>query len=170
MIKIKEQIYIKSDINKIWAYLIDFSQSLSFNRFHTQLELPAHYSLANLEAFQINHNFGFGNYKMVAEIKESTPPNRLRINEYCPEDPNKGFPHTIEFIIDQGIGNCKLNVSIEAQSSFGWERFTGTKGLSISIDSFGKSGRYSDIQTNFGFNEDQITEKINKKITFVEAT
>ncbi|SVC00590.1 uncharacterized protein METZ01_LOCUS253444, partial [marine metagenome] len=37
-----------------------------------------------METFKINHNFGFGNYDMVAEIKDSLPPNRLSISEYCP--------------------------------------------------------------------------------------
>ena len=68
------------------------------------------------------------------------------------------------------LGSCKLNVSIEAQSSFGWERFTGIDGLNISVNSFGKSGKYSDIQEHFGFTVDQVVKKIVAKMSLVETS
>ena len=95
MIDTTQNICIKADINKIWAYLTDFTNSLNFNRFHTKLDLPTNYSLAKMDKFKINHNFGFGNYEMIAEIRDYVPPNRLCISEYCPDDPKKGFPHMI---------------------------------------------------------------------------
>ena len=101
MINITQKIDIKADNNKIWAYLTDFSNSLMFNRFHTNMELPPNYSLGRMDTFKINHNFGFGNYDMVAKIKDSVPPNRLSISEYCPDNPKKGFPHTVDFQIKQ---------------------------------------------------------------------
>ena len=61
-----------------------------------------------MDTFTINHNFGFGNYDMVAEIKESVPPNRLSISEYCKDDPQKGFPHKIDFQIKSYLLNSKL--------------------------------------------------------------
>ena len=85
MIKIKQSIYIKAEINKIWAYLTDFTHSLSFNRFHTSLKIQNSYSLSNMDKFTINHNFGFGNYEMVAELVDYLPPHRLSISEYCPD-------------------------------------------------------------------------------------
>ena len=65
MLTIAENITINADINKIWAFLTDFSLSLNFNRFHTKLELPAQYSIGKLKKFKIDHNFGFGKYEMV---------------------------------------------------------------------------------------------------------
>ena len=112
MINITQQIYIKSDINKIWVYLTDFSHSLSFNRFHKNLELPPNYSLGKMDTFKINHNFGFGNYNMVAEIKDFVPPNRLSISEYCPDDPKKGFPHTVNFHIESCLQKSKLSYTV----------------------------------------------------------
>ena len=112
MINITQKISIKADINKVWAYLTDFSHSLNFNRFHTNMELPANYSLRKMETFKINHNFGFGNYDMVAEIKDSVPPNRLSISEYCPDDPNKGFPHTVDYKIDPDLKKCRLSYTV----------------------------------------------------------
>ena len=112
MINITQQIYIQSDINKVWAYLTDFSRSLNFNRFHTNLELPPNYSLGKMDTFKINHNFGFGNYDMVAEIKDYVPPNSLSISEYCPDDPTKGFPHTVNFLIEPHLQKSKLSYTV----------------------------------------------------------
>ena len=60
------------------------------------------------------------------------------------------------------IGNSKNNMSIEAQSSFGWERYIGRSGLSISVDQFGLSGKYDDIVSEFGFTKNQIIERIKE--------
>ena len=83
-----------------------------FNRFHTDIELPPNYSLGKMETFKINHNFGFGNYDMVAEIKDTMPPNRLSIAEYCPDDPKKGFPHTVDFKIDSDLKKSRLSYTV----------------------------------------------------------
>ena len=108
MINITQKIDIKADNNKIWAYLTDFSKSLQLNRFHTHMELPSNYSLGKMNTFKINHNFGFGNYDMVAEIKDTMPPNRLSIAEYCPDDPKKGFPHTVDLKIEPDLKKSRL--------------------------------------------------------------
>ena len=112
MINITQQIYIKSDINTVWAYLTDFSHSLNFNRFHTNLELPSNYSVGKIKNFNINHNFGFGNYKMVAEITECIPPNRLCISEYCKGPKRKGFPHSIQFHIEPHRDQSKISYTV----------------------------------------------------------
>ena len=112
MINITQKIYIKADINKIWAYLTDFSNSLMFNRFHTNMVLPANYALGKMKKFKINHNFGFGNYEMIAEVKDAVPPNRLTISEYCPDDAKKGFPHTVIFQIEPVLERSKLSYTV----------------------------------------------------------
>lgn len=68
------------------------------------------------------------------------------------------------------LGKSRLNVSIEAQSSFGWERFIGRSGLSISIDSFGKSGKYNDIKDYFGFTVNKIVKKITSRVAVYEQS
>ena len=103
MLKINKNISIKADASTIWAYLIDFSLSLNFNRFHTKVEIPSNYSIGKMDTFIINHNFGFGNYEMVVEIKEFSPPNRLSIFEFCKDDPHKGFPHASVFEIFSNV-------------------------------------------------------------------
>ena len=67
-------------------------------------------------------------------------------------------------------GKASYNVSIEAQSSFGWERFIGKDGLAISVDQFGVSGKYNDIVANFGFQPETIVEKIKKTFKLEKAT
>jgi len=57
------------------------------------------------------------------------------------------------------LGNAKTMVSIEAQSSFGWHRYIGREGVTISVDTFGKSAPYSDITRDFGFTTDAILQK-----------
>jgi len=112
VLTISEHITIKADVNKIWAFLTDFSKSLDYNRFHTNLELPSNYSVGKMKKFNINHNFGFGNYNMVAEITECTPPNRLCISEYCMDDKKKGFSHSIEFQIKPSIGKSIMYYTV----------------------------------------------------------
>ena len=112
MLKINQNIFINADVNTIWAYLTDFSLSLRFNRFHVNLELPQNYSLGKMDSFKINHNFGFGNYDMVAEIKEFIPPNRLSISEFCKDNPEKGFPHSVVFEIFSELQRSRLSYTI----------------------------------------------------------
>jgi len=112
VLTIAENITINADINKIWAFLTDFSLSLNFNRFHTKLELPAQYSIGKLKNFKIDHNFGFGKYEMVAEITNCIPPNKLCLWEYCDDDKKKGFPHKVEFQIEPDGNKCKLSYTV----------------------------------------------------------
>ena len=53
-----------------------------------------------------------------------------------------------------------LIVSIEAATSFGWERYTGRDGVNISVDTFGKSEPMEDLQQDFGFTVDLVVEQI----------
>ena len=67
------------------------------------------------------------------------------------------------------MGGSRNYISIEAQSSFGWERYIGRNGLAISVDTFGLSGKYNDIVSEFGFKEDQIIERIKKVFKLEKA-
>ena len=99
---------IKANVNLVWSFITDFSRSLTCNRFHTDVELPSNYSLGKMKKFKINHNFGFGNYVMIAEIMDYSPPNLLCISEYCKEDRGKGFPHKMQFNIEPSSENSKM--------------------------------------------------------------
>jgi len=57
-----------------------------------------------------------------------------------------------------------LIVSIEAGTSIGWERYTGTAGLCFGIDGFGASGPAGDLYKYFGLTVDAIVPQIIAKI------
>ncbi len=61
-------------------------------------------------------------------------------------------------------GDGILRVSIEAGTTFGWERYTGLDGLRFGIDSFGASAPIDDLYAHFGLTADAITPQILAKI------
>ena len=58
-----------------------------------------------------------------------------------------------------------LKVSIEAGATLGWERYTGSDGINIGIDSFGASAPAKDLFAKFGFTVDAIVPQILNKIS-----
>ena len=57
-----------------------------------------------------------------------------------------------------------LTVSIEAGTTFGWERYTGRDGLRFGVDSFGASAPIADLYDHFGLTADKITPQILAKL------
>ena len=55
-------------------------------------------------------------------------------------------------------------VSIEAGSTFGWSKYTGSDGLNIGIDTFGSSAPGNIVMDKYGFNTEVILEKIINNI------
>ena len=53
-----------------------------------------------------------------------------------------------------------LRVSIEAGTTFGWERYTGLHGLRIGIDRFGASAPAGDLYDYFGLTPDKIAARV----------
>ncbi len=53
-----------------------------------------------------------------------------------------------------------LVVSIEAGTTFGWERYTGRDGMRFGIDSFGASGPIDALYDHFGLTVEKITPRI----------
>ena len=57
-----------------------------------------------------------------------------------------------------------LRVSIEAGTTFGWERYTGIHGLNIGLDRFGASAPAPALFEKFGFTPQAITAKIQERL------
>lgn len=57
--------------------------------------------------------------------------------------------------------NAKQYAAIEAQTSFGWHKYIGRKGICITVDTFGKSAPESDLRKEFGFTVDAIVKKLS---------
>jgi transketolase len=53
-----------------------------------------------------------------------------------------------------------LRVSVEAGTTFGWERYTGLHGLRIGIDRFGVSAPAKDAYDFFGLTPDKIAARV----------
>ena len=63
-----------------------------------------------------------------------------------------------------------LRVSIEAGTTFGWERYTGLNGLRFGIDSFGASAPIDDLFACFGLTVEAITPQILTKLNKNQET
>ncbi len=57
--------------------------------------------------------------------------------------------------------SCAKRVTMEAGSTFGWERFAGDRGLCIGLDHFGSSAPYKVLAEKFGFTPQAVADKIN---------
>lgn len=54
---------------------------------------------------------------------------------------------------------CAKRIAVEAGSSFGWHKYVGFDGEIISIDSYGVSGKYSELFKKYGFTAENVLEK-----------
>jgi transketolase len=57
---------------------------------------------------------------------------------------------------------CTKRVAIEAASTFGWERYTGSQGAVIGMQSYGASGPAAKLMEKFGFTAQNIVDNVNK--------
>ncbi len=57
-------------------------------------------------------------------------------------------------------GDLGKRVSIEAGVSFGWSKWIGHEGISISIETFGASAPASDLAAEFGFTVESILDRL----------
>jgi len=55
---------------------------------------------------------------------------------------------------------CRRRVSIEAASTFGWDRFVGPEGLKIGLDRFGDSAPYKLLMDKYGFTPKGVGQRI----------
>jgi transketolase len=53
-----------------------------------------------------------------------------------------------------------LRVSIEAGTTFGWERYTGLHGLRLGINRFGVSAPAKDAYAFFGLTPDKVAQRV----------
>ena len=58
-----------------------------------------------------------------------------------------------------------LRVSVEAGTTFGWERYTGLHGLRVGIDRFGVSAPAKDAYEFFGLTPEAIVTRVLNHMT-----
>ena len=64
-------------------------------------------------------------------------------------------------LLVQNLCDHSTMVSIEAGSTFGWEKIIGSSGLKIGIDEFGASAPSEDIAKHFGFTPEVVVSRID---------
>ena len=62
-------------------------------------------------------------------------------------------------------GAVRTRVSVEAGITMGWEKYTGLDGLNIGLDRFGESAPGDALMKHFGFEADQVAEKVKKYLS-----
>jgi transketolase len=72
-------------------------------------------------------------------------------------------------ILPHGTGEFLLRVSIEAGTTFGWERYTGIHGLRFGIDRFGVSAPATDAYEFFGLTADAVAARVIEYMKQKEA-
>jgi transketolase len=69
----------------------------------------------------------------------------------------------------QVLGEGLPVASLEAATSFGWERIVGSDGLAIGIDRFGASAPYERIAEEWGFTPEKVAAGINGWLTALQT-
>jgi len=60
--------------------------------------------------------------------------------------------------------NVTARVAVELASTFGWERYTGTTGEIIGMQTFGASAPLSELQTKFGFTPEAVADAARRQL------
>jgi len=60
--------------------------------------------------------------------------------------------------------DVKARVSVEAASTFGWERYVGANGKMVGMHTFGASAPLKDVLKKFGFTQDKVAEAAREAI------
>lgn len=62
------------------------------------------------------------------------------------------------------LPDVKKRVAVEMASSFGWDRYVGTDGVIIGIDTFGASGNGKKLMEEYGFNVENIVHHVERLV------
>ena len=65
---------------------------------------------------------------------------------------------------DAVIDPNTVRVSVEAGSTFGWNRYVGEKGVAIGLDGFGASAPYRDLYEHFGITAEAVAEAARARL------
>ena len=61
----------------------------------------------------------------------------------------------------------KARVSVEQASEFGWQRYVGSSGHLIGMNTFGASAPLKELQTKFGFTPERIVDAAKEQLRLV---
>jgi transketolase len=61
-------------------------------------------------------------------------------------------------------GGGAVRVAIEEGSTLGWERYVGSDGTIVGMHTFGQSGKFADVEAEFGFTVENVTEVVREAL------
>lgn len=61
--------------------------------------------------------------------------------------------------------NVTKRLAIEASTSFGWYKYTGIEGDTLTMDTFGESAPYSKLFEKYGFTTENVVKKVKNLLT-----
>jgi transketolase len=68
------------------------------------------------------------------------------------------------------LPSVKARVSVEAATTFGWERWVGENGASVGIDHFGASAPYEVLYEQFGITAERVAAAATRSLSLLGAT
>ena len=63
---------------------------------------------------------------------------------------------------NQILEKNSVKISIEASSVYGWEKYVGSNGFSVGMDTFGKSAPIKDLYQHFDISSNKVVELAKK--------
>ena len=99
MIKHTQKIEINADLNKVWFFLMNFSNSLIFDKYYTKIVLPSNYSVNENLIFKIYAKYFFQLKQYKATVVQCMPPQSLFLN--IQNNKKHGYQHQKFFILNQ---------------------------------------------------------------------
>ena len=99
MIKHTQKIEINADLNKVWFFLMHFSNSLIFDKFYTKIDLPSNYSVNENLIFKVYAKYFFQLNQYEAKVKECVPPQSFSLN--IKNNKKYGYQHQKNFTLKQ---------------------------------------------------------------------
>jgi len=115
MVRLHQNILIKANKEIVWSFMSDFSRSLSYNRFHSEIEIPNTITLKIGDSFTIQHRFLFLKHQMTVSLLNWTPKDSFTLAEsevkgkFC-------FNHKITFVIHEKGEATNLQNLLEGSS------------------------------------------------------
>ena len=70
---------------------------------------------------------------------------------------------------DEVLGRHTVRIAIEAASPFGWERYTGLKGIVIGMPGFGISAPAEQVYAHFGITAEAVVAAARKRLAEIAA-
>ena len=137
MIKHTQKIKIKADCNKVWFFLMNFSQSLIYDKYYYKVDLPSSYSVNQHLVFKIFCKYFFHIQEYKALIKTCLPPKEFSIKVM--KNSNFSYMHKKIFVLK----SIEDNKTLLSYTSSGMFKF---KALNIFFNFFIKASCLNELK------------------------